>query len=231
VGTAKLVDAALECGVPHVILVSSVSVYGRYPGAKCDEAVLCQPRGSYATSKWQSELRAIERAATGRCSLTILRFATIYGEADRGNVARLIRAVDRGRFMWPGSGQNQKSLIYKEDAARACLRALERSEFGTEIFNVSAPPSTMREIVTAICHALGRPVSRIGIPGTLLKPARAIFSRIGDPGHVAHRLEKFIQDDVYDGTKFETTFSFAPAVSLLEGIRREVEFPHAHKTK
>ena len=27
-------------------------------------------------------------------------------------------------FIWPGSGLNQKSLIYKEDAARACLGAL-----------------------------------------------------------------------------------------------------------
>jgi UDP-glucose 4-epimerase len=231
VGTAKVVDAALECGVPHVVLVSSASVYGRYPGAKCDEAVLCKPQGSYATSKRQGELRAIERASSGRCSLTILRFATIYGEADRGNVARLIGALDRGRFIWPGSGQNRKSLIYKEDAARACLRALDRSELGADIFNVSAPPATMREIVTAICHALGRPVPRIGIPAGLLEPAGAISLKIGDPGQFASRLEKFIRDDVYDGTKFETTFSFAPAVSLLEGIRREVEFPHAHKTK
>jgi nucleoside-diphosphate-sugar epimerase len=229
VGTAKVVDTALECGVPRVVLVSSVSVYGGYAGAKCDEAASCNPQGSYARSKWRGELMAIERAAKGGCTLTILRFATIYGEGDRGNVARLIGAVDRGRFIWPGSGQNQKSLIYKEDAARACLRALDRSECGTEIFNVSAPPSTMREIVAAICQALGRPVPRLGIPSVILNRVAAISHRIGDPGQLAHRLDKFIQDDVYDGTKFEATFAFRPEVPLLEGIRREVKFLHAHK--
>lgn len=226
-GTAKMIDAALECGVPHFVLISSVSVYGEYAGAKCDETAPCHPQGTYAISKRRGELKAIESAARGQCSLTILRFATIYGEGDRGNVARLIRAIDGGRFVWPGSGENQKSLIYRQDAARACLRALDRSGVGTEIFNVSARPSTMNEIVTAICQALGRPLPRLKVPLTLLKSAAAISRRMGDPGRLDHQLNKFIHDDVYDGTKFETAFGFCPEVSLPEGISREVGFLRA----
>ena len=227
VGTAKLIDAAVEAGVPHIVLVSSVSVYGDYPGAKCDESVPCHPKGPYATSKWQAELEATERSAVVQASLTILRFATIYGEGDRGNVARLVGALDRNRFIWPGSGLNQKSLIYKEDAARACLAALERPVSGTEIFNVTAQPATMREIVSAICQALGRPVPRLGIPMALLKAAGAISLRMGDPGQLGQRLHKFIHDDVYDGCRFESTLGFRSAVSLTEGMRREVEFLQA----
>jgi nucleoside-diphosphate-sugar epimerase len=226
-GTGSVVDAALESGVPHVVLVSSVSAYGSYPGAKCDESVPCQPQGPYAISKWRGELRATERMAKGRGSLTILRFATIYGEGDRGNVAKLIGALDRRRFIWPGSGQNQKSLIYKEDAARACLCALERPVSGTEVFNVSAQPASMREIVSAICQALGRPIPRLGIPLALLKAVGAISGRMGDPGQLGQRLQKFIHDDVYDGSKFEATFDFCPVISLSEGMRREVEFLQA----
>ena len=163
-GTANVVDAALESGVSQVVLVSSVSVYGSYSGAKCDENAPCNPQGPYAISKWRGELRAAERMAKARNSLSILRFATIYGEGDRGNVANLIRALDRGRFVWPGSGQNRKSLIYKDDAARACLRALERPAPGIEIFNVSARPATMREIVTAICEGLGVLSRAFGFP-------------------------------------------------------------------
>ena len=224
VGTCNVVEAGLESNVPHLVLVSSVSVYGRYPGAKCDELVSCHPQSPYAQSKWRSELRATERMVRGAGSLSILRFATIYGEGDRGNVAKLIGALDRRRFIWPGSGLNQKSLIYKEDAARACLLALERPSSGTEVFNVSAPPATMREIVTAICQALGRPVPRIAIPLSFLKAAGAISRRIGDPGHLDQRLQEFTRDDVYDGAKFEATFDFCPAVSLSEGMRKEVHF-------
>jgi nucleoside-diphosphate-sugar epimerase len=162
--------------------------------------------------------------AKGRGALTILRFATIYGEGDRGNVAKLIGALDRGRFIWPGSGNNQKSLIYKEDAARACLRALKRSEHGTEIFNVSAMPASMREIVAAICQTLGRSVPRLGIPLSLLRAVGTMSLRIGDPCQFGQQLQKFVHDDVYDGSKFEIAFNFCPAISLSEGMRREVNY-------
>lgn len=222
-GVANLVDAAVECGVPHVVLASSVSVYGNYPGSACTETVPCSPRGAYAVSKWQGELRAMERMATASASLAILRFATIYGEGDRGNVAKLITAIGRRRFIWPGPGRNQKSLIYVEDAARACLCPLERAAPGIEIYNVSGPPATMRQIVAAISHALGRPVPRLGIPFALLNAAGAVSHRIGDPGHLNLRLQKFIHDDVYDGTKFDRAFNFSITVPLAEGLRRQVE--------
>lgn len=221
-GTANVVEAALQCGVQHVVLVSSVSVYGGYPGERCDETVACHPQGPYAESKWRGEIAASERMAAGKGSLTILRFATIYGEGDRGNVAKLIRAVDQGRFIWPGSGLNQKSLIHKEDAARACLLALENRPVSNEIFNVSAPPATLREIVRAICEPLGCPLPRFRIPSTALKASLAIAKRIGDPGQIGERLWKLTHDDVYDGSKFEGHYNFSPAVSLSEGMRREV---------
>jgi UDP-glucose 4-epimerase len=227
VGTSNVVDAAMESGVPHIVLVSSVSVYGGYHGAQCDETVPCHPQSPYAISKWRGELRATERIAKGRGSLTILRFATIYGEGDHGNVAKLIGALESGRFIWPGSGLNHKSLIYKDDAARACLRALECPVSGTQILNVSAHPATMREIVSAICQALGIPIPHLGIPQALLKIASAMSRGLGDPGQLSQQLQKFIRDDIYNGSKFETAFDFCPAISLSEGIRREVEFLQA----
>jgi len=223
VGTGNVVDAALECSVPHVVLVSSVSVYGSYPGKKCDELVPCHPIGPYAVSKWRGELRATERMATGRGSLTVLRFTTMYGEEDRGNVARLIGALDRNRFVWPGDGANQKCLIYKDDAAHACLLTLDCPASNLEVFNVSAPPAAMKEIVTDICHALGRPVPRFGIPLPFLTACGAFARKMGDPGHFDQRLQKFIHDDVYDGAKFEAAYGYSPVASLAEGIQREVE--------
>jgi nucleoside-diphosphate-sugar epimerase len=224
VGTRNVVDAALEAGVPHVVLVSSVSVYGSHDEAVCDETVHCHPKGPYAVSKWKGELRASERIAKSGGALTILRMATIYGEGDRGNVARLITALDHGRFLWPGSGLNHKSLIYKDDAACACIRALEYPASGIQIYNVSAPAVTMREIVTSICHGLGRPVPRLGIPQCFLEVASAITSRLGDPGQFSQQFKKFISDDVYNGSKFEDAYDFHPGVSLMEGMRREVSF-------
>jgi nucleoside-diphosphate-sugar epimerase len=216
-------EAARTSGVSHIVVVSSVSVYGNYRGDSCDEKVPCQPRSPYAISKWKGELRALECAAKGGLAATILRFATIYGEGDRGNVAKLIIALHRGRFVWPGSGLNRKSLIHKEDAARACLRVLERPVSSNDIYNVSAPPVSMREIVSAISEPLGHPIPRIGLPLALFRFGGAIARAIGDPGQFEQRLHKFIHDDVYDSSRFESTFDYATEVALIDGIRREVE--------
>jgi len=226
-GTGRVVDAARACGVPHIVLVSSVSVYGAGARGNCDETAPCRPQGPYATSKWLGELKGIERLGDAQAALTILRFATIYGEGDRGNVARLIRALDRGRFVWPGSGLNRKSLIHKDDAARACVAAIGRPQAGTGIYNVSAEPATMREIVSAICAALGRPAPRLGVPQALLKAGAAIARALGDPRQVSRQFEKFTRDDVYSARKFEAAFDLHPAISLSEGMRREVDFMRA----
>jgi len=222
-GTANVMQTARRSGVSHVIVVSSVSVYGSYRGASCDEKVPCQPCSPYAISKWKGELRALECAAQGGIDATILRFATIYGEGDRGNVAKLISALRGGRFVWPGSGLNRKSLIHKEDAARACLSVLGRHVSSNDIYNVSALPVSMREIVSAISEALGRPIPRIGIPLALFRFGGAIAHAIGDPGQLEQRLHKFIHDDVYDTSRFESAFGYTTEVTLAEGIRREVE--------
>jgi len=221
-GTATVARAAVELGVPKVVVTSSVSVYGVYTGSECDETEPCHPQSYYAMSKLLAEQRAMELMANSQCSLGILRLATIYGEGDRGNVSKLISALDKRRFIWPGDGLNRKSLIYKEDAARACLRALEDVNPGVNIFNVSAQPVTMREIVLAVCQALGRPVPHLVIPTASLKAVTTIARTLGDPGQLGRRLEKFIRDDVYSNAKFTNTFNFFPITPLIDGISKEV---------
>lgn len=222
-GTANVAKAADENNVTHLVLVSSVSVYGNRNGSICDETTDCKPESAYAVSKRQAELKAVDQFRSGRGALTILRLATVYGEGDRGNVARLIRAIERGRFVWPGSGKNKKSLIYKQDAARACLLAVERPAPGVRIFNVSSEPASMREIVTAICQALECPIPLLRVPLSLVEAVGVLSRAIGDTGQLAQRLQKFVHEDVFDGTKFASEFGFCPAVSLAEGMRREVE--------
>ncbi|MDO9566735.1 MAG: NAD-dependent epimerase/dehydratase family protein [Candidatus Desulfaltia sp.] len=79
-----------------------------------DENPPCNPVGPYALSKYNAELRAIEISRESGMALTILRLATLYGEEDPGNVGRLMRTLDRGRFLWIGDGSNRKSSEFGE---------------------------------------------------------------------------------------------------------------------
>jgi nucleoside-diphosphate-sugar epimerase len=222
-GTVNVAQAAVKAGVRHFVLISSVSVYGgsRKGGA---EDSGCYPRGPYAESKYQSEQRAIEIAEASGMALTILRLATLYGEGDPGNVARLMRTIDRGRFIWIGNGSNRKSLLHRKDAARACLTVIRNPASDVNIYNVSAPPCTMREVVEGLAGALGKKLPSFAIPASLVRGITGLLSglpisRLQTLGDTA---QKWLADDVYDGIKFTQTFNFQTRVNLAEGLHREV---------
>jgi nucleoside-diphosphate-sugar epimerase len=223
IGAANVAQVAADAGVRYFVLISSVSVYGGNRNGGAEDSG-CYPQGPYAESKYQAEQRAIEIAKASGMALTILRLATLFGEGDPGNVARLMRTINRGRFIWIGNGSNRKSLLHREDAARACLAVVQNPASGVNIYNVSAPPYTMREIVDGLAGALGKRIPPFGIPASLVRGISGLFSilpvsRLQNLGAMA---QKWLADDVYDASKFARVFSFQARVNLAEGLRREV---------
>jgi nucleoside-diphosphate-sugar epimerase len=210
-GTRNVVAAARRAGVRHVVLVSSVSVHVSVHGDATDV---------YTESKRGGERAAIDEAGDA-VGLTILRLATVYGEGDRGNVLRLIRAVDRRRFVWIGRGANRKSLIHRDDAGEAILAAALAETGGT--FDVAAPPVTMHDVVEAIAQALGRRVPSPAIgSGVAMSIARALGAVTLRTFDLERTIAKWCSDEVHDGAAFRARFGVAPAVGLAEGIAREV---------
>jgi len=229
-GTENAVRVAIEVGVQHFVLVSSVSVYGREKNGSCDESAPCLADRSdaYAWSKLEAEKRALRWAQDSDARLTILRLATVYGEGDPGNVARLMGQIDRGRFVWVGSGTNHKSLVHRDDVARACVAVLRAPGPEEAIYNLSAPPCTVREIVDGLASALGRRVPRWKIPPALaLGAARAGAAALGErsrAGRFYGTLQKWLSDERIDSRRFCDAFSFSTEVETAEGLRREVEW-------
>jgi nucleoside-diphosphate-sugar epimerase len=225
IGTINVASEAAASGVHHLILISSVSVYGLCTGI-VDEKTPCNPVGPYALSKRNAELRAIEIARESGFALTILRLATLYGEGDPGNISRLIRSIERGRFIWIGKGMNTKSLLHCEDAAKACLAVVKTGPSGINIYNVSAPPRKMSDIVAAITRVLGRRVPSWYIPGSFAlntaKAAKTLPFISRKVGVLHNTIQKWLANDSYSGDKFCRTFDFETEISLEDGIRREV---------
>ncbi len=235
-GTENVARLAADLKVKHFILISSVAVYGiklanlennnlrTYKFGFTEEAE-CQPQGFYARSKLESEKAAQNICADNKIALTILRLTTVIGEEDKGNVARLIKAIDKRRFFWIGEGENFKSLIYKEDVAKACLKILRKTA-GTEIFNVTARPSTMKEIVSEIENNLGIKPAKFSIPSKIVSKFFLIntkFLRLKKLNQIKGIFDKWLSDDVFSGEKFKKIYDFQTETSIKEAIRRQVE--------
>lgn len=226
--TEKLARASAQAGVRHFVLLSSVSVYGRHTRTQTVESEPCHPTGPYALSKFESERRALTVATETGMPVTIFRPATVYGEEDPGNIARLMTVIDRNRFVWIGAGDNLKSLIHRDDVARACLAVVRNPPQTTDIYNLSSPPCSMREIVDGLAAALSRRPPSWRIPARAVlqaTQAAAWLSRgRGRIGSLHGTIQKWLADDVYSGHKFEQAFDFQPRVRLTEGLSREVQW-------
>jgi nucleoside-diphosphate-sugar epimerase len=167
--------------------------------------------------------------------LTILRLATVIGEEDKGNFLHLIRSIDRGFFIWIGKGENRKSLVHREDAARACgkILAVEKVENnGTEIFNLSANFLTMRRIVEIVGEKLEKKIPDIFIPAAFFKPffqLNAVLFNVEKIKRAERTIAKWLADDVYSAEKLKRVYGFETRVSAEKAIEREVEWYIANK--
>lgn len=231
-GTENVLELARNLSVNHFVLISSVAVYGN-AGEKekiIDESHKCQPQSVYARSKFESENIARNLCGKYEIALTILRPATIIGEFDRGNTARLIRAIDQRKFLWIGRGENLKSLVYRNDVAKACLKILEKKSAETEIFNVTGEAVSMKAVVEEIAASLERKIPKIYFPieffEKFLPEMKMKNSKISE---MVKTIIKWRSEEIFSGKKISETYNFVPETSVLEGLRKQVAAYKAEK--
>lgn len=224
----RLARTAVREGVRHFVHISSVSVYGMNHVMSPGEDSLCRPSDAYAASKLAGENQLREISDELGLHVTILRPVTLYGQGDPGNIARLIRMIDRGHFFWIGRGDNRKSLIHSSDAARACVMAANCSNPPRcQVYNLGSQSYSIREIVEAMADALQTPLPWFRVPATPLQislrlAANSPLGRWLAPWN--GMLEKWLRDDMFDCEKITNHFKFVPRISLAEGLREQVEW-------
>ncbi len=215
-GMATLCKALDALQINTLVFASSVAVY-RPSNEVVNEETACAPMNHYGKSKlraeeicrrWQSE--SVER------SLIIIRPSVVFGEGNRGNIYRLWRQIESGRFAMVGRGDNRKSMAYVENAAGALQWALDLPA-GAHIFNYADRPDLrMDELSTIFWKASpngGRALPRIPywiglVVGICCDLASAIIRR---PLPIsAVRIRKFCSESRVDASKIADAGYQAP---------------------
>lgn len=236
-GTKNILELAAALKVRHFVLISSTAVYGTERKIKeavriIDENAACRPQTFYAESKLEAERRAWEICEQNNMDLTIFRLAPVIGEANAGNVRRMIEAIDKRRFVWIGEGKNYKSLIYKKDVARACGEILAKKKNGIKIFNLAAEPVLMRDFVADAAKNLNRRIPKLSISSTLLEKIFDLnekLFKIKKITKVSETVEKWLSDDVYSAARFEREYNFKPETSVSEALERQIDWYRKQK--
>lgn len=232
-GVENVVKFAEQTGVRKFALLSSALVYGTPRNAEpIGENHPVAPDDDYGASKLEGEKAAVRMCDAASIDLSVLRPAPIVGEGSRGNVSRLIRAIDRGRFVWVGDGRNLRSFVYVGDVARAIGLLLTHGAEAKGSFNLVGGTLTVSDLVQAIETTLEKRTPRIGVPSIAahaLYRASAVASPVNAVERYRRTLRTWLADGVYSGAKIESELGVAPATSIEDAVSREVE--HYLRTK
>lgn len=223
-GTHAILTAAVVAGVKRFIFVSSVKAMGE-GGVNClDESSDTQPTSIYGHAKLTAENMVLQTGRDQGMHVCILRLPLVYGHDNKGNLPRMIEAIDRGRFPPLPELGNKRSMVHVDDVVQALLLAAESpSAVGQTYIVTDEQAYSTHTIYSLICSALGRPMPGWTVPVTLLQ----LVARAGDlVGAVRGRplsfnsdaLDKLIGSAWYSSDKIHRELGYRPTRTLKTSV-------------
>lgn len=224
-GTRRVMDAAVDAKVSRLVFFSTICTYGPsvFPNV-LDETSPVSCDSWYSKTKYEAE-----QIVLGQGPSVVLRLAAVYGPRMKGNYVRLLQSLQKHRFLYVGSGQNRRTLVYDEDVAAAALLAAEHPQAMGQLYNVTdGQVHTLKEIVETMCRVLARRPPSIHIPVSLMKMccgiAEAGIRCLGRRSPITRQLvDKLVEDVAVTDAKIERELHYRPQVDLARGWRQVAE--------
>ena len=163
-GTKHLLDGAVAGGVRTFIFASSVKVFGETTIDCIDESALPVPQSPYARSKWMAEQLVASYGKGGSLATLSLRLPLVYGPTEKGNLYRMIAAIDRGKFPPLPPVQAVRSMLHVKNFVLAVRTVLQLDRFLKPMYVVTdAKPYSITEVYDLLRKGLGLqpPLSRV----------------------------------------------------------------------
>lgn len=224
-GTAALAGQAAAAGVRRFVFLSTIKVNGEstppdHPFAAADTPA---PRDPYGQSKAEAEVALRDVAARTALEVTVLRPPLVHGPGVKGNLAALMRAIDKG---WPlplgGITGNRRSLIGLANLISALELLATHPEAGntTHLIRDGEDLSTAA-LIRRLAAAMGRPARLVPVPPALL----ALPARLLGKGAAAERLTGSL---VVDDAPLRA-LGWTPPQTVDEGLRAMAAGPTARR--
>jgi UDP-glucose 4-epimerase len=171
-GTRDLITAAVESEVPVFIYFSSCAVLGEGSLQGLDETAPPRPESAYARAKLTAERLVLDANGIAGMRTTCLRMPLVYGAGQKGNLPRMIHAIEGGFFPPVPDFGNRRSMVHVDDVVEAALRVARAPISAGETYIVAEPRSySSREVYEILTTAVGRRPPGWRVPKSVLRAA------------------------------------------------------------
>jgi nucleoside-diphosphate-sugar epimerase len=231
--TENLLRAALKLQIPKIVILSSQAAAGPSFESPVDETMPMMPVSRYGESKKQMEEMVAEVAGSGS-SVSILRPSSVYGPREE-DIFTIFKIAAKGIFPIVGQGEGKPiSLAHVDDIVDGTLLAARYMHTGVDTWFLSSEQGySWHEIAEATSQALGRKLTRINIPeslvkqaGTLVEGAASFFGKY--PVMNKDKAAEMVFSWVCSVEKAHRDLGYQPKVELHEGIRKTIDWYKLH---
>lgn len=222
-GTTRLAQECAAARVPRLVFVSSIKVNGERSGVwPFTEGDAPAPEDPYGVSKLEAEeeLRSIA-AATG-LEAVVVRPCLVYGPGVRGNLDRLLKAIERGLPLPLASVRNQRSLMGLANLCDLLVRCATDPRAAGETFLASdGTDLSTPQLIRWLADGVGRPARLLPMPPSWLK----LGARLAGAQAAYERLCGTLQ---VDSSKARELLEWRPPVPVDDGLRETGAWHRAH---
>jgi nucleoside-diphosphate-sugar epimerase len=177
-GARNVCEYAEAAGCKHILFTSSIAVYGPTSGPT-PEAAPTYPVAAYGASKLAAELiHEGWRREDQERRLMICRPGVVYGAGDPGNILRMIHAVKKGYFVFPGSKGLRKSYAYIEGLLDSFDFMMARRETQLTWNYVERETESLGNLVKIVQEHFGRKIPTLTAPLPLLRVAAVLMQSL-----------------------------------------------------
>lgn len=182
-GAAMVTAFAADTGIRNIFFTSSMSTFGLMSEATAESAPQ-YPESPYGISKLVAEkIHETWFAGDPNRRLITCRPAVIFGPGDRQNVPRMIRAVRRGYFAFPGDPSIIKAYGYVYGLVDSVRFVLDRPERHIVYHYAEKDCLCLSDMVDAIAILVGKKARIIRLAQGPLVVAAYVASFLADRLH------------------------------------------------
>lgn len=222
-GTRAIVEAAAAADVERFVFVSSVKAMGEGGEAVLDETSPCRPESAYGRAKLEAE-GIVLWPGVDSLPATVVRLPMVYGPGNKGNLPRLIEAIDRRLVPPLPRIANRRSMVHVADVVQALvLAAVHTDAIGRTYVVTDGCDYSIRQLYEMINAVLGRTTPRWSIPAFLLRSAARLGDLVQATSHrpmplTSDSLRKLIGSAAYSCDRIRDELGFNPAHTLHDSI-------------